>query len=160
MIVLKRRPYILFVVCALIFFGCKKKGCTYEDAQNYNPAAEKDDGSCVFPQEEPDPDPRTEFVGDYLVEDSLFLFGTFDEVKTYTLNVSIGTTLGDTLIFKNLWGNGSEYFMILTGTSFSMPSQQVSGPYYASGSGTFNNAEIDYETSGDIYINKGQGDKQ
>lgn len=36
------------VALSLIFASCKKEGCTDETAQNYNPDAKKDDGSCTF----------------------------------------------------------------------------------------------------------------
>ncbi len=34
-------------VVAFAATGCKKKGCTDPEAQNYNPDAKKDDGSCI-----------------------------------------------------------------------------------------------------------------
>lgn len=33
-----------------LFTGCKRKGCTDEQALNYDPEAKKDDGSCTYPQ--------------------------------------------------------------------------------------------------------------
>ena len=32
-------------------------GCTYADAENYNPDATKDDGSCTYAEPEPEPEP-------------------------------------------------------------------------------------------------------
>lgn len=40
-----------FLIClciALLFFSCKKKGCTDINATNYSESATKDDGSCYF----------------------------------------------------------------------------------------------------------------
>ena len=34
----------------LVFVGCEKEGCTDPGATNYNPAADKEDGSCEFPE--------------------------------------------------------------------------------------------------------------
>jgi hypothetical protein len=136
--------------------SCKKEGCTNPEATNYDAEAEKDDGSCVLP----DPDPRDPYLGDYLVTDSLYLFESFSEEVTYTLNVSTGGTSSDTVYLNNLWGDGDSYFAIMAGNNFSIPSQQVSGPYYASGSGSFTSDVIRYETSGDAYINEGSGPKQ
>ncbi|MEE3276998.1 MAG: hypothetical protein VX216_00465, partial [Candidatus Thermoplasmatota archaeon] len=31
-------------------------GCTYADAENYNPDATKDDGSCTYADPEPEPE--------------------------------------------------------------------------------------------------------
>lgn len=39
------------LIIAIALFGCKKKGCTYADATNYNSEAKKDDGSCVYESE-------------------------------------------------------------------------------------------------------------
>ena len=33
-----------------VFVGCEKEGCTDAGATNYNPAADKEDGSCEFPE--------------------------------------------------------------------------------------------------------------
>jgi len=152
---------LLFFALSLAIISCKKEGCTYSDANNYDPQAEKDDGSCDYTDPTPPVlDPREEFTGSYLVKDSAFINGSFSEVQNYTLLVSYENTVSDTLFFKNLWNDGASYIMILSGNSFTMPSQQVSGPYYASGSGTIQNENIEYTTSGDAYLNIGEGQKQ
>ena len=142
--------------------SCKKKGCTYSEATNYNPEATKDDGSCILPDpdSDPDPDPRDPYIGNYLVVDTLYMFGSFSEEVTYTLQITTGGTLADTIYLNNLWNDGNNYFALMAGSTFSIPSQQVSGPYFASGSGDFTNNVITYETSGDVFINEGSGPKQ
>lgn len=38
----------LFAVCFLfVMFSCKRKGCVDPDAQNYEPRAKRNDGSCI-----------------------------------------------------------------------------------------------------------------
>lgn len=145
-------------ITMLIITGCKKEGCTDSNATNYNSEAKKNDGSCIYP--EPDPDPREPFLGNYLVTDSMWLSGSFYQVETYTLQVTTGGTLSDTIYLNNLWNDGAGYIAIMAGSNFSIPSQQVSGPYYASGNGNFNSNVITYQTSGDVYLNKGTGPKQ
>lgn len=45
---MKKSISILLVLLAVGFASCRKKGCTDETAQNYNPDAKKDDGSCEY----------------------------------------------------------------------------------------------------------------
>ncbi|MBO7480577.1 MAG: hypothetical protein J6T63_00525 [Bacteroidales bacterium] len=155
---------IFTIVIAVMFamIGCQKEGCTDSKASNYDPDAKKDNGTCVYPLPEPDPepDPRDQYTGNYLVTDSTFMLGDFYEVKTYTLQVTIGSSKGDTIFLNNLWNRGHEFVAIMSGSNFSIPSQQVDGPYYADGNGKFEGNTIVYTTSGDVYINKGTGTKQ
>lgn len=149
---------LLFVFTALIttFVSCKKEGCMDPLATNYNADAKKDDGTCVYPE----PDARDPYLGNYWVTDSLFLFGDFSEQQIYTLSVTTGGTASDTIYLNNLWNDGANYFAIMTGANFSIPSQVVSGPYSASGNGNFTSDVITYQTSGDAYVNEGSGAKE
>lgn len=45
----------LFALTAIVGVGCKKKGCTDETAINYSDNATKDDGSCIYEDEETGP---------------------------------------------------------------------------------------------------------
>ncbi|UKN01970.1 hypothetical protein K6119_00380 [Paracrocinitomix mangrovi] len=141
---------------SLLMISCKKEGCTDTTALNYNAEADVDDGTCVYPE----PDPREPYLGNYWVTDSTWIFGSFSEENVYTLQVTTGGTASDTIYLNNLWNDGVAYFAIMAGTNFSIPSQQVSGPYYAEGSGNFTNDVITYQTSGDAYVNHGIGPKQ
>ena len=144
----------IIMVVILSCVGCKKEGCTDPTAINYSDKAKKNDGSCEYALAL-----GAEYIGNYVVSDSLFMFGTFDHITNYTLNVSTGGPGSDTLYFSNFWGDGATYYALISGTSFNIPSQQVSGPYYATGSGNFNGNNITYQTSGDVYINRGTGAK-
>ena len=44
-----KRILFVLVVCSLALTGCKKKGCTDPAANNYDPNATQEDGSCEFP---------------------------------------------------------------------------------------------------------------
>ena len=43
-----KRTLLLYLLFTAIFFSCKKEGCTDELAENFNPVAKKDDGSCLL----------------------------------------------------------------------------------------------------------------
>jgi hypothetical protein len=148
---MKRR--ILILIGIVVFStSCKKEGCTDVNALNYNTEAKKDDGSCQYAT-----DPRDAYIGNYLVTDSLFMFGDFSERKIYTLQVTTGGTKKDTIYLNNLSNSGKNFIAIMVGSSFSIPSQQVSEPYYLDGNGNFNGNSVSYQTSGDVYMNKGEG---
>lgn len=53
---------VIFILSAAALSGCKKKGCTDAEAENYNPEAKKDDGSCTFAE--------LEIPATYLFEDA------------------------------------------------------------------------------------------
>lgn len=150
---------ILISAAFLVLIGmasCNKKGCTDPAATNYDSKAKKDDGSCILPP----PDPRAQYLDSYQVVDSLYMFGNFSERQVYTLLVTTGGTASDTIYLNNLWNGGSNFMALMAGSSFSIPSQQVSGPYYATGNGNFSGNTITYQTSGDVYVNEGEGTKQ
>lgn len=148
-------PFILIALTLIVFIGCKKEGCIDPLASNYNSEAKKDDGTCTYPE----PDARDPYLGNYWVTDSLFLFGDFSEQQIYTLTISTGGTSADTIYLNNLWNDGANYYAIMAGSNFSIPSQVVSGPYSASGNGNFASDVITYQTSGDAYVNRGSGAK-
>lgn len=154
---------ILISIWLLIAFsitGCKREGCTDPAATNYDSDAKEDDQSCIYPEPDVSTDPRDPYLGTYLVTDSLYIFDSFTEEVVYVLQVTTGGTSQDTLYFNNLWNDGESFLALIAGSNFSIPSQQVSGPYYASGSGNFTDDVITYQTSGDAYINTGVGPKQ
>lgn len=135
---------------AVAFTACKK------DDDNSSPSSS---GGQTTP---PTTDPRSAFTGTWLVTDSLWLAGQLytNQPVTYVLSITTGGTASDTLWFNNLWNDGANYYAILANNFFSFPSQQVSGPYYLSGNGTFNGTHLFYQTSGDEFVHHGYGEKQ
>ncbi|MBK9672320.1 MAG: hypothetical protein IPP56_11155 [Bacteroidetes bacterium] len=45
---IKRLTFAILLLTSTIYVGCKKKGCTDKNADNYESDAEKSDGSCAF----------------------------------------------------------------------------------------------------------------
>ena len=70
--------------------SCKKKGCIDETATNYDSNAKKDDGSCVYPQEE------TEFT----VSENITANTTWEKGNVYVLASRIIVTDGATLTIE------------------------------------------------------------
>lgn len=62
--------FALFL-CAIIFAGCTKCGCTDPDAINYRRAAQEDDGSCMYS--------NSKIVGKYICTRKSELENTTDE---------------------------------------------------------------------------------
>lgn len=125
-------------------------------------ACKKDDDPVTTPTPTPPSDPRAAYTGTWLVTDSLWLAGMLynPPFVTYALSITTGGTASDTLYFNNLWNDGAAYHALLAGDSFSLPSQNVSGPYDMTGSGTFNGTQLFYQTTGDVYLHRGHGTKQ
>lgn len=140
--------------------SCKKEGCTDATATNYNSDAKKDDGSCIYPVVI---DPREAFLGNYSVTDSAFGGGTtFVETVTYLLSITTNNTDADTLYLNNLSNEGQNYFAILNGSTFTIPSQSESGPYTLHGSGSFSGNQVTYSTysgPGNNFLREGSGTK-
>ncbi len=136
------------LVAILAFTACKK-----DDDEPSTPSG----GQTTTPT-----DPRAAFTGTWLVSDSLWLDGQLyiNQPETYVLSISTGGTVSDTLYFNNLWNDGTGYYAILSNNFFSFPSQNVSGPYNMSGNGTFSGTHLVYQTSGDVYVHHGYGEKQ
>lgn len=158
----------LFSLFSFLLVACKKEGCTYPEATNYSSEAEKDDGSCMFElaedtDEDPEPDPRDAFIGTYTITDSSFGGGTvFVDETIYSLNITTEGTVSDTIYLNNLSNNATNYFAIITGSSFAIPTQTESGPYTLFGNGSFDGDQITYETfsgPGNDFVHEGVGSK-
>lgn len=159
---MKSTMKLIFLGLLLQLMSCKKEGCTYPDATNYDSEAKKDDGSCVYP--EPVVDPRDQYLGNYTVVDSAFGSGgtIFAGTTTYLLAVTTNGTVEDTLYLNSLSNSPYNYYAILSGTTFTIPGQATSSPYLLHGSGSFSGSQITYVTysgPGSNFINEGSGSK-
>jgi len=146
---------------SLLFSSCsQKEGCRDINATNYDKEAEKDCNNCCL-YEEVVIDARDAFLGAYTITDTSYVFGNIDEIKTYVLTITKNGDQESDIFLSNLINSGANYEATLNVNDgiFSIPSQQVSGPYLLSGSGMLSNDKISYQTSGDVYINKGAGSK-
>lgn len=57
-----KRTLLFALLSSLTLVACKKQGCTDPNATNYDPNAEKNDGSCVIETPAPTPTPQLPYV--------------------------------------------------------------------------------------------------
>ena len=103
-----RKIFFLTVSLMLVFTACKKKGCTSYSAENYNSEAQKDDGSCVFP----------EVVNNFLCDGlSVNQFVPFGINNKWTYNVMVSGSVSGTS-FEEITGvvniSNFDYFVVAT----------------------------------------------
>jgi len=109
----KRNLFFLLAVLVLSFtsVGCKKKGCTDPTADNYNPNAKKDNGSCYTSV-----DYRAQYVGqyDFTYYSAITVMGsptTYDTIE-YTGSVSLKNDNSILVPFPS--GNSSQEYTVST----------------------------------------------
>lgn len=82
--------YALVAGMIALSVSCKKEGCTDETATNYNEDAKKDDGSCIYPNDESG---MTELTGDLSTQ-------TLTKDKKYLLKGQVFVRSGQTLTIE------------------------------------------------------------
>ena len=78
---------LIAFVLALVIAGCQREGCTDPKATNYDPDAKKDNGTCVYATQEPQPTPvvpTKEIVLKYTWGDIFDGKINNDSIKKYT----------------------------------------------------------------------------
>src|SRR6185295_17375088 len=105
--------FITFCCIGLILTSChKKQGCTNPASINYDPTAEKDDGSCIS-------DYREAFIGVYACIDSEYdSTMTFVSKTNFTQEVIKDDTSDSRVIFVD-FDNFDESAAVTTGGVFS-----------------------------------------
>ncbi|MBO7482221.1 MAG: hypothetical protein J6T63_08945, partial [Bacteroidales bacterium] len=102
---MKRKIFLLSLVAAvlaLVIAGCQREGCTDPKATNYDPDAKKDNGTCVYATQEPQPTPvvpTKEIVLDWhwlsfnddmaskISKDTIKKYADMEDVKFVFLNI-------------------------------------------------------------------------
>ncbi|MFK8039661.1 MAG: hypothetical protein AB8B74_15320 [Crocinitomicaceae bacterium] len=137
---MKRLAYLLMTV-AIITISCKKEGCTNPGAENYNSEADIDDGSCIN---------LIDYEGTYIVKDSLYVNGIFNEYKSYELVLVLHPT-PDSVVFSNMWGYGNTILASKTEFAFTIAEQPYDQNTTVTGTGTFDFGKLTYKTKyGDL----------
>lgn len=154
-----KRVVLFFLVSMLniaVFTSCQKSGCTYKDAINYDSKAEVDDGSCIFPEPDDEPEPDTDvrdlLTGQYTCIDSAFRDGYepyWEVLGPYTVNITKGNTIKDTLYINGFASFTENRMIILSDRLFNVPNVENTNIF--SGNGSFEGNKIEYK----LRVNQG-----
>ena len=94
---MKRKIFLLTLVVAVLTLaiaGCQREGCTDPKATNYDSDAKKDNGTCVYADPEPQPEPTKVITMDWnwdtgiweqLNKDTIAYYAAQPDVKTIIL---------------------------------------------------------------------------
>jgi hypothetical protein len=134
---------ILVSACmlALISMGsCKKEGCTYVDATNYDMKANSDDGSCKFQAQD--------YVGTYNVT-GYMVDQTFGDTTNQNYQLIITHTGETNISISNLGNTSTVFTATIKNNQLTLPSQDKNVVETWSGSGviTGNTINLQYNES-------------
>ncbi len=129
----------LFITTAM---GCKKEGCTNEKAQNYNPKAKEDDGSCTYESDK--------FIGNYQVSENCD-----GSTNSYAMTINTNATDPSNLSILNLgdvFGNTFIVVAEVNGNQLSFHKNVLGAIFSGEGTLTDNTLTLDYSINnfGDI----------
>lgn len=123
-------PVLALFIGALTLTSCKKEGCTDKDATNYNSEADKDDGSCEYP--DPEPTPSEPFMakidGTEFVEVDITT-----SVSTWTQTLSITAT-----------NASGQYVRVSVPENISVGTYSFGDPFQGTRAGYFNDGNSTY----------------
>ncbi|MDX2283453.1 MAG: hypothetical protein NW241_04790 [Bacteroidia bacterium] len=121
-------PALLAALVLTFASGCKPEGCTDANADNFDPDAQVDDGSCVLAREK--------FIATYNVNEAC-PSGNF----TYSITITASSTGTNGVIVSNFGNFGQPVNGTVNGSSISIPSQTVTASGVAvtvNGTGSIN----------------------
>lgn len=145
-----KKILVSILFCSVALMSCKREGCTDETAMNYDEKAKVEDLSCTYYG-----DP---YIGTYVVEDSLYQ-PMYSSITTVYQKITIVGSDESTLYLPNYQGTDDELYLEMSGSTFTIPAQEISGGLTISGSGFFRNDSLFYVIAGDDYDNRGSGGK-
>ena len=93
---MKRKIFLLSLVAAVLTLaiaGCQREGCTDPKATNYDSDAKKDNGTCVYADPEPQPEPTKVITMDWNWETALWEDLNRDTIAYYAAQPDVKTII-------------------------------------------------------------------
>lgn len=123
------RSILILIISSFFIISCKKEGCTDDSAENYNPNANTDDGSCTYQLDQLKINVNTTFGIQNFYLDSIYqtdegYFVKFTDVKFFVSDLKNNT---DTLIHTALYDYRDTQNKLLSTTGDHLKFENLSG---------------------------------
>lgn len=118
--------------------SCATEGCTDPNAENFDPDADNDDGTCVLAREK--------FLGSYSATETCT-----NQTDNYTLTISESANSDAAIVIGNIYNQGASIIGTVTGDTFTFNQTENTINYSGTGTISGNTLTINFTASLSIY---------